>query len=96
MAWHRAGMSAASFHEVISEHLALRERNKRLDRQMPLDEYREQVGGGSMILSPRMPSPDEPETGAVVSAREETWLDHSSFWDATGERPFPEIDWGDD
>lgn len=90
-------MSAASFHEVISEHLALRERNKRLDRQMPLDEYREQVGGGSMSVPSTAPSPDEPETETVVSARPaDAWLDHSSFWDATGERPFPEIDWGDD
>lgn len=35
-------MSEASFDHVITEHLTLTERNKRLDRTMPLDRYREQ------------------------------------------------------
>ena len=88
-------MSAASFHEVISEHLALRERNKRLERQMPLDEYREHVGGGSMSVSPSTPLPDGFETETVVNAKQEHWLEPDSSWDTTGERPLPEFDWGD-
>jgi hypothetical protein len=75
-------MSEASFDRVISEHLALCERNKRLERRMPLDNYREHAEGETA-----------PET--AVSASQEHWLDESS-WDKTGERPLPEFDWGDD
>jgi hypothetical protein len=75
-------MSEASFDRVISDHLALSERNKRLERQMPLERYRENVEGGSPA-----PVKDEPE---------EHWLDPDSSWDATRERPLPEFDWGDD
>jgi hypothetical protein len=78
-------MSEASFHQVISEHLALCERNKRLDRQMPLDDYREQGA------TPK----DEPGTEAVVNSGEEHWLEPDSSWDTTRERPLPEFDWGD-
>jgi len=78
-------MSEASFDRVISEHLALCERNKRLEGRMPLDRYREGAGGGS---SPSV-SPNE------VTAATEHWLDHESFWDTSGERPLPEFDWGD-
>jgi len=79
-------MSEASFDQVISEHLALCERNRRLDRQMPLDHYREQKG----------PAPeDEPETEEVVNAGQEHWLEPDSSWDTTRERPLPEFDWGD-
>jgi hypothetical protein len=78
-------MSETSFDRVISEHLALCERNKRLDSRMPLDDYRPQ---------------DQPETErekeAAANPREEHWLDPESFWDTTGERPLPEFDWGDD
>jgi hypothetical protein len=89
-------MSAASFHEVISEHLALRERNKRLEREMPLDEYRQQVGGGSITRpTPRAPAQDEFETETVANTRQEHWFDPGSSWDTTGERPMPEFDWGD-
>jgi hypothetical protein len=74
-------MSEASFHRVISDHLALCERNRRLERQMPLDSYREAVPGGS-----------PPQAHAAAPA-EEHWLDHDSSWDATRERPLPEFDW---
>jgi len=74
-------MSEASFHRVISDHLALCERNRRLERQMPLDRYREGVAGGS-----------PPQTQAAAPA-EEHWLDPDSSWDATRERPLPEFDW---
>lgn len=90
-------MTEASFHRVISDHLALCERNRRLEHRMPLDRYREQVEGGSMTrVSPGAPPKDEPETKTVVNAKEKQWLDHDSFWDTSGERPLPEFDWGDD
>jgi hypothetical protein len=78
-------MSEASFHQVISEHLALRERNRRLEGRMPLDGYRQANG-----------SNDEPETEAVVDAGPEHWLEPDSSWDTTRERPLPEFNWGDE
>jgi hypothetical protein len=90
-------MSEASFDRVISEHLALCERNRRLEHRMPLDRYRDEVDGGSMTTaSPGAPPSGEPETETVVNAGKEHWLDPESFWDTTGERPLPEFDWGDD
>jgi hypothetical protein len=77
-------MSEASFDRVISEHLALSQRNKRLERQMPLDSYRDHVDDESTEVEP------------VRKAGQEHWLDTESFWDSTGERPLPEFDWGDD
>lgn len=89
-------MSEGSFHRVISDHLALRERNRRLEHRMPLDRYREHVQGRSMAKgSPNTPPKDESET-ETVAAGHEHWLDPDSLWDATGERPLPEFDWGDD
>ena len=79
-------MSETSFDRVISEHLALCARNRRLEPRMPLDGYREP---GS-----RPQETPEPETAADAS--EKPWLDTESFWDTTGERPLPEFDWGDD
>ena len=76
-------MSEASFDRVISEHLALCERNRRLDRRMPLDRYRD----------PGTPPKEEPEAGP---ASREHWLDQESFWDTSQEKPLPEFDWGDD
>jgi hypothetical protein len=81
-------MSEASFDRVISEHLALCARNRRLERRMPLDDYRESA--------PDADPKDEPETRTVESAGREHWLDSESFWDTTGERPLPEFDWGDE
>jgi hypothetical protein len=84
-------MSEASFDRVISEHLALAQRNKRLERQMPLDSYRDQGDGDSKTeASPGARPRDESTTG------KEPWLDTESFWDTSGERPLPEFDWGDD
>ena len=77
-------MSEASFHQVISEHLALCERNRRLEGWMPLDGYRE-----------ANPSKDELETEAVVDAGQEHWLEPDSSWDTTRERPLPEFNWGE-
>lgn len=90
-------MSETSFDRVISEHLALSQRNRRLDERMPLNQYREQVNGGSATgLPAETPPQDEPETKTVANGRPEQWLDTDSFWDTTGERPLPEFDWGDD
>lgn len=76
-------MSEASFDRVISEHLALCERNRRLERQMPLDRYRD----------PDTPPKEEP---GARPASGEHWLDQESFWDTSREKPLPEFDWGDD
>ena len=91
-------MSEASFDRVISDHLALCERNRRLEHRMPLDRYREEVEGGSMArVSHGTPPKDDSETETeTVAARQEHWLDPDSSWDATRERPLPEFDWGDD
>jgi hypothetical protein len=79
-------MNETSFDRVISEHLALCERNKRLGRRMPLDRYRDRAHDGTAPL-------EEAET---VTGGRESWLDPESFWDTSGERPLPEFDWGDD
>lgn len=90
-------MGEASFDRVISDHLALCERNKRLEHRMPLDRYREQPDGRSMTRESRATRPkDDPDTETVVGAGQEHWLDPESFWDTTGQRPLPEFDWGDD
>jgi hypothetical protein len=90
-------MSEASFHRVISDHLALSARNRRLESRMPLNRYREEVGGGSTASVSSGTSPkSEPETETVVNAGPEHWLDPGSFWDTSAERPLPEFDWGDD
>jgi hypothetical protein len=90
-------MSETSFHQVISEHLALSERNRRIERWMPLDPYREQVSGGLIPSTfPATPPTDELETETVVNARAEHWLDPDLSWDTTGKRPLPEFDWGDE
>jgi hypothetical protein len=90
-------MTEVSFDRVISDHLALSERNRRLEPRMPLDRYREQVGRGSPAPTPPGPAlADEPETKTLANAKQEEWLEPGSFWDASGERPLPEFDWGDD
>jgi hypothetical protein len=90
-------MAEASFDRVISEHLALCERNRRLERRMPLDGYREQVGGESTArVSPDASPGGEPQTKTGANDRGEHWLDSESFWDTSGQRPLPEFDWGDD
>ena len=78
-------MSEVSFDRAISDHLALTERNRRLEHRMPLDRYREQGEEGSA----RSATPDPPR-------HDEHWLDPDSSWDTTKERPLPEFDWGDD
>jgi hypothetical protein len=85
-------MSEGSFQRVISEHLALAERNKRLERTMPLGPYREYYGGAADApLSREAPEEPSTELNVVRPGRDE-----SSWWDASEERPVPaEFDWGD-
>ena len=90
-------MSETSFDRVISEHLALCERNRRLERRMPLDDYRERADDRSLQrVSTGTPPQDEQQAETVTNAGQEHWLDSESFWDTTGQRPLPEFDWGDD
>ena len=84
-------MTETSFDRVISEHLALCERNKRLEGRMPLDSYRDDAGSAASV-APGAPAPEEAPPG---SRGPESWLDES-LWDTSGERPLPEFDWGDD
>jgi hypothetical protein len=88
-------MSEASFHRVISDHLALCERNRRLEHRMPLDRYREQGEDGSTRLPPGA-SPEDDWPSETLPAGEKHWLDPDSSWDTSRERPLPEFDWGDD
>ena len=77
-------MSEWSFDRVITEHLALAERNKRLERAMPLDRYREQ----------HQPPHEEPSTEVNVAALRR---DPDSWWDTKGgECPPPPLAWDGD
>ena len=80
-------MRTTSFDQVITEHLTLSERNKRLERTMPLDRYREQSGGGS-------PSGEEEPPTEVPNAAPRA--DPDSWWETKdGECPPPPLDWDD-
>jgi hypothetical protein len=85
-------MSKTSFDQVITEHLTLSERNKRLERTMPLDRYREEGAGGVAEEAPPSPA-EEPSTAVPAAPRE----DPDSWWDTKdGECPPPPIDWDTD
>lgn len=90
-------MHETSFDRVIAEHLSLSERNKRLERTMPLDRYREQGGdeGADEPLSRQAESPaeEEPSTHVNVVPR----ADPASWWETKdGECPPPPLDWDTD
>jgi hypothetical protein len=81
-------MSETPFDQVITEHLTLSERNKRLERTMPLDSYREQYGGevADAPLARQAEPPREPERA-----------DPDSWWETEdGSCPPPPIDWDND
>jgi hypothetical protein len=80
-------MSETPFDQVITEHLTLSERNKRLERTMPLELYREPAEGESA---------DEPlSRQAEPPARPRT--DPDSWWETEdGECPPPPLDWKTD
>jgi hypothetical protein len=89
-------MSETSFDRVISEHLSLAERNKRLERTMPLDHYREQCGGGiadePISRQAEASGAEEPSTEVNVAPR-----DPDSWWETKdGECPPPPLDWDSD
>jgi hypothetical protein len=78
-------MSETSFDQVITEHLTLSERNKRLERAMPLDRYRE--------LDVEPAEETEPPAAAKAALRE----DPPSWWETEdGECPPPPLDWDSD
>jgi hypothetical protein len=75
-------MGETSFDQVITEHLTLSERNKRLERTMPLDRYREQNGGG-------LPSGEE---APPIEVNGPPRADPDSWWDTKdGESPPPPL-----
>ena len=91
-------MSEASFDQVITEHLTLSERNKRLERTMPLDRYREEGGEGSAYDEPsrQAESLGEAEPSTEMSAAPSR--DPDSWWETKdGEcPPPPPLAWDDD
>jgi hypothetical protein len=83
-------MSEYSFDRVITEHLALAERNKRLERKMPLDQYREP----HEVESHPRPRQDEPSTDVNTAALRR---DPDSWWDTKGGGcPPPPLSWEDE
>jgi hypothetical protein len=79
-------MGEWSFDRVITEHLALAERNKRLERRMPLDQYREPPEAEST----QGPQQDEPSTEVNAALLR----DPDSWWDTkSGECPPPPLAW---
>lgn len=85
-------MSEWSFDRVITEHLALAKRNKRLERAMPLDGYRERHDRGS--ADDPSPRQEEPSTEVNAAALRH---DPDSWWDTKGgECPPPPLAWEGD
>jgi hypothetical protein len=77
-------VSKTSFDQVITEHLTLSERNKRLERTMPLDRYREQPGEAGPA------DEEDPPTAANAAPRD----DPPSWWETEdGECPPPPLGW---
>jgi hypothetical protein len=90
-------MSETPFDQVITEHLTLSERNKRLERTMPLDRYRDQYGDGiaDTPLSREAEPPAEAEPSTEVNAVPRA--DPDSWWETEdGSCPPPPIDWDND
>jgi hypothetical protein len=87
-------MSETPFDQVITEHLTLSERNKRLERTMPLDRYREQSGDeiADAPLSREAEPSGEEEPSTELNAVPRT--DPDSWWETKdGECPPPPLDW---
>jgi hypothetical protein len=86
-------MSEGSFHRVISEHLALTERNRRLEQTMPLERYREPDRQVAADMQLPLLEESEPSTELNVAAPRRG---SRSWWDESEERPLPaEFDWDD-
>jgi hypothetical protein len=85
-------MSEWSFDCVITEHLALAERNKRLERAMPIDGYRERHEDGTADHPPPRGEELSTEVSATALRR-----DPDSWWDtSSGECPPPPLAWDGD
>ena len=81
-------MTETSFDQVITEHLTLSERNKRLEQTMPLDGYRD---GPAPQVEPA--AEDELPTEVNAAPRE----DPPSWWETKdGECPPPPLAWDGD
>jgi len=88
-------MSETPFDQVITEHLTLSERNKRLERTMPLDRYREEYGDGiaDAPLSREAEPAGEDEPSTELSAAP-PHADPESWWETKdGECPAPPLEW---
>jgi hypothetical protein len=80
-------MSETPFDQVITEHLTLSERNKRLERTMPLDRYRE----GAEDENADEPLSRQAEPPPVPRADPDSWWETED-----GECPPPPLDWKTD
>lgn len=90
-------MSETSFDQVITEHLTLSERNKHLERTMPLDLYREPGGEGtaddSLSAQAERSGQEEAHTEPNAAPR----ADPDSWWETKdGECPPPPLGWDGD
>ena len=84
--WGVVRVSDESLQQAIFDHLALAERNKKLERWMPIGRYRDLYGIGGGQTAERDELPTEP--GRLVPDIQ---------WDDTGQRPLPTFeDWDDD
>ena len=87
-------MRTASFDQVITEHLTLSERNKRLERTMPLDRYREQCGGETAHDAPSRQAGPSREEEPSIELNASPRADPDSWWETKdGECPPPPLDW---
>jgi len=90
-------MSEASFDQVITEHLTLSERNKRLERTMPLDRYREQGRGEAADDPPSRQAEPTGEAEAPTEVDASPRHDPDSWWETKdGECPPPPLAWDGD
>jgi hypothetical protein len=89
-------VSETSFDRVIAEHLTLCERNKRLERTMPLGRYREHRGDiadDSLTREAKPSTEEEPSTQVNAVPRR----DPDCWWETKdGECPPPPLDWDSD
>jgi hypothetical protein len=90
-------MSETSFDQVITEHLTLSERNKRLERTMPLGRYREQGGDGFVDQPPSGRAEPPGENAPATEPKAALRADPESWWDTKdGECPPPPLGWDGD
>lgn len=79
-------MGEDAFEQAIFDHLALAERNKKLERSMPIAQYRRVYGGGDGRTEHDDRAAQTDPAGFVPDFE----------WDATAERSLPTFgDWGD-